>query len=143
MKRYFLGCGLVGIVSAVLLAAYLLGPYFFNLLSVEVNQKYYGFAPVLVGVVAIVLFSMWLDKKVFEPSFIKSGRLMPGFILLSGAISGSMASWVINGKLHEFVDWFVKPLYWLTVIGVPASLVVGTVYYFVRHRMRKIPGFGK
>lgn len=140
MKRYFLGCGLVGIVSAVLLAAYLLGPYFFTLLSVEDNQKYYGFAPVLMGVVTIIMFSMWLDKKVAKQSFLKSGLLLPAAILISGALSGSMASWIINGKFHEFVDWFVKPLYWLTVIGVPASLLVGTVYFFIRTKMRHTHG---
>ena len=139
MKQYFLGCGLVGIFSAILLAAYLMGSSFLKLLSIEDNQKYNGIAPVVMGIIAIVLFSIWLDKKELKIGFIKSGLMFPAVILLTGALCGSLASWMINGKLHEFVDWFIKPFYWLTVIGVPASLIVGAAYYFIRKRLQKIP----
>lgn len=58
-------------------------------------------------------------------------------IFVSGALMGSVANLLIASRVfsptaglgHEVFDWFVKPIYWLYMFGIPCSLVVGAAYY--------------
>lgn len=58
-------------------------------------------------------------------------------IFASGALIGSTANVLLSSRIfdspvgigNEVFDWFVKPIYWLYVIGIPCSLLVGAVYY--------------
>ncbi len=137
MKQYFLGYGILGICCAFFVAAYFMGPYFFEFFSITDHQKFSSIAPVAIGILAIVVVSIFFDMKKLKFSFLNSGLLLPTAIYLTGAISGSLASWVINGEMDSVYAWFVKPLYWLTLLGVPASLVVGAVYFLIRTKFRR------
>lgn len=38
----------------------------------------------------------------------------------------------IAGQFTDFFAWAGKPLIWLMMVGAPASLVIGSVYYFIQ-----------
>jgi predicted lysophospholipase L1 biosynthesis ABC-type transport system permease subunit len=58
-------------------------------------------------------------------------------IFVSGALMGSVANLLIASRAfsptaglgQEIFDWFVKPIYWLYVFGIPCSLGVGAAYF--------------
>ncbi|MCR9204362.1 MAG: hypothetical protein NXH75_07290 [Halobacteriovoraceae bacterium] len=66
-------------------------------------------------------------------------------IFISGVLAGCLLNFFINGSpfsssfgpWHEFFDWFIKPAYWLGVIGVPCSLFVGLVSFLTHKAIKK------
>jgi hypothetical protein len=142
MSRPFFKLALFGLACEVLMAWAIMGQHLWQMFDLSLNAKFgVGMhVTVLTGIAATLGSAAWLDQRGIPP-----GRsLIPGSVLIfmAGTIAGSAANFLIQGVLVEalwgnrelylgnaFYNWFVKPAYWLTLLGTPASLLVGTVFW--------------
>lgn len=129
MKRnYFLIGTSFGLIAALGVAAWIMKDAFWDLLSIVPSQKYYGFLPIFVGAAGSLAIGFFADKKFSNAPLLARTLVIPLLIFMTGAVAGSVASWLMNEPSNPF-DYFVKPIYWLSLIGAPLSLVVGLSYF--------------
>lgn len=64
-------------------------------------------------------------------------------IFAVGVLGGATFNFFLNANLHgdyriysQFFDWFVKPVYWLYLFGLPCALAVGAFSYFTWRLLR-------
>lgn len=134
-KNYYLIGSFIGLVVAVLVAWNILGSNLFDLSSLQAGQKYFGFLPMLLGILTIVVVALWVDKKNFKISYMKAGLILPEAIFLFGVLVGCSANWAMNGRFDNAFDYFIKPLFWISSIGTPITLVIGSIYFLMRRRL--------
>jgi hypothetical protein len=65
-------------------------------------------------------------------------------IFAFGVLGGATFNFLLNANLYDdyriysqFFDWFVKPVYWLYLFGLPSSIAVGASFYFIRRFFQK------
>lgn len=136
-KHYYLIGSLLGILCAFLLAYYLMGEHFILMLTKSSDsEKYYGLWGPLTGALTVLVCAVILDQKNIQKSYLISGLLLPVLIFTAGMVDGCLVNWAMNGNgLLDFKSWFVIPFFWLGAIGIPAAVIVGTLYYFVTRKI--------
>lgn len=140
---YFRGLCSFGLVCVVIVGYGIMGKSLFALFSEGL------LFPVILGPVVSLLVAYLLDRK-YESNNSLDKSLSPTraimwspVIFMSGVLAGSLINLFVNGKpfgnsfgfYHEFFDWFIKPTYWLSLVGIPCSFGVGVISYLC-YRLR-------
>lgn len=129
---YFYG-SLIGLVIATITAYAIMGKNFTEMLFSF--SKYNGFIPLVAGAWSVLIMARWCDKTIQRHTLIYKGIIIPIFIFSIGAITGSLINLMNVSSAQPFTpqafDYFVKPIYWLGLIGLPATIIVGIGHYFV------------
>lgn len=98
-------------------------------------DKYNGFVPIFCGCITILAVAKLCDKKIKSESYWLRGLLLPVVIFMSGVIVGCLFNIINYGAEYtfasQFYDYVVKPLYWLTCLGLPAAALLGTGLFIV------------
>lgn len=126
-KNYFLIGTFIGILFACVIGYLIMGSNFHGMLKMD--SKYNGVLPILCGVVSAIVAGIYFDRKKVTTPFLKSALILPATIFVFGSLIGCLANFIINGQLQDFFSWFVKPIYWLVVVGLPSSLIIGSTYF--------------
>lgn len=134
MKKnyYFLG-SLLGLVIAAITAYSIMGKHFPEMMFSF--SKFNGFIPIFAGIWTIIIIAKWCDRTIQSQNFFYKGIVMPIFIFSSGAITGSLLNLMNIAGDRPFApqafDYFIKPIYWLGLIGLPAAIIVGCAWFVV------------
>jgi hypothetical protein len=127
---YFVRGTLIGLVVAFAIGYLIAGKHF--LLFFTISEKFNGGVPILAGAIDSLLIAYVLDRRTKLTGLFYSGVFVPVIIFLSGAVVGAILSTAVNSHTQlDILSWFVKPIYWLALIGVPAAIAVGLVYYSI------------
>lgn len=138
-NHYYLVGTFFGLILALIIGYSIMGKNLWELMfSIE---KYNGFIPIMLGALATLATSYIFDKKIKKDSFFIKGLLIPSLIFLSGALIGCLVNSININKEFEtgsqFFDYVIKPLFWLTYIGFPASWALGAAYFFANKNLVK------
>ncbi len=132
-KNYYFFGSLLGLVIAAITAYAIMDKQFFQLMFSF--SKYNGFIPIFAGIWTVIIVAKWCDKTIQRQSLLYKGVVIPIFIFSSGAITGSLLNLMnMSGEASfasQAFDYFIKPIYWLGLIGLPAAIIVGIGYYFM------------
>jgi len=133
-KNYYFFGSLLGLVIAGITAYTIMDKHFFQM--VFSFTKYNGFIPIFAGIWTVIIVAKWCDKTIQSQTLLYKGIVIPIFIFSSGAITGSLLNLMnVSGEsafAAQAIDYFIKPIYWLGLIGLPAAIIVGIGYYFMR-----------
>lgn len=121
--RFFLA-GVAGIVAGA--------PAMFAVASLIVGMRDTKMAlrdwwpQIATGFVAMFLFVTFAAHPLARRTEAAPARLAPFFVLVFavGAATGSLANCLLNGAT-DWNDWFVKPFFWLLLLGCAPALVIG------------------
>ena len=132
-KHYYFYGSLIGLVIAAITAYSIMGKNFPKM--VLSFSEFNGFIPIVAGAWTVLLIARWCDKTIQSQNVIYKGIVIPVFIFSVGAITGSLLN-LMNSAAHQsfaanFMDYFFKPVFWLGLIGLPATIIVGLGHYFV------------
>lgn len=132
-KNYYFFGSLLGLVIAAITAYAIMDKQFFQLMFSF--SKYNGFIPIFAGIWTVIIVAKWCDKTIQRQTLLYKGVVIPIFIFSSGAITGSLLNLMnMSGEASfasQAFDYFIKPIYWLGLIGLPAAIIVGIGYYFM------------
>ena len=131
-KNYFLFGTLIGILFAYIIGYLIIGSNFDKMLRLD--SKYNGLLPIIAGIVSAVVTAIYFDRKKTTEPFLKTALIWPATIFVFGSLIGCWANFVINGQFQDFFSWFLKPVYWLAVVGLPLSLIIGLSYFLFAKR---------
>lgn len=137
-KHYYFYGSLVGLLIAIITAYSIMGKSFTDMLFSF--SKFNGFIPIIAGAWTVLLIARWCDKTVQSQNMLYKGIIIPVFIFSVGVITGSLLN-LMNANpeqtfANNFIDYFFKPVYWLGLIGLPATIIVGLGYYFAYNNKR-------
>lgn len=134
---YYRGLCSFGLVCVFFVGYGIMGKSLFGLFSEGL------LFPVIIGPLVSLIVAYVLDRK-YESYNSSDKKLGPTkaimwspIIFMSGVLVGSLVNLFINGRpfsggfgfYHEFFDWFIKPTYWLSLVGIPCSFGVGAISY--------------
>ena len=125
----FLGANLIGFFVFYSFGGTNQGVKFFNF-----YLTFNGLIPILVATSACCGISYAVDKKYGPPAALFIALVNPLIIMISSVIIGCMTNYLINTDFSDFFAWFVKPLYWISFFGVPASIISSFLYWLVYKR---------
>lgn len=132
-KNYYFFGSLLGLVIAAITAYAIMDKQFFQLMFSF--SKYNGFIPIFAGIWTVIIVAKWCDKTIQRQTLLYKGVVIPIFIFSSGAITGSLLNLMnMSGEASfasQAFDYFIKPIYWLGLIGLPAAIIVGIGYFFM------------
>lgn len=134
-KNYFLVGTLTGILFANVTSYLIAGSNFYDFFSND--SKYAGAPPIVIGVFSAIIAGVYFDRMKPATGFLKTALILPAIIFFLGAVIGCLVNFVLNGQLQDFFSWFVKPMYWLVIIGLPLSLFFGSAYFFLSKKLRR------
>ena len=78
----------------------------------------------------ITLISAWLcDSFVSNSKLFLKTTILPSLIFSVGCIAGLLTNTFQNGA--DFRSFFVKPLFWLTIFGLPLTILIGNFWYSI------------
>jgi hypothetical protein len=124
---------LIGILLEFIVSYSIMGRSLLSLLVIE--DKFNGLGPITIGIVVTTLTAVWFDFQSRSEKFFLRGMLFPFIIFISGVFSGALANYYFNGSPQTFFDWFIKPIYWLCLIGSPLSIILGMIIFFIRSNL--------
>ena len=142
--NYFVILALIGVVLEFLMAWSIMGT---SLMMFWEDTQKNASAPIFVGILGTLLGAIALDHgQFFKKNLIKKIFLGTPIVFLSGAVLGCLANFFHSANLsnpyfgywNEIVDWLLKPLYWLLIIGLPSSLVIGVLYGASYLKLKKV-----
>ncbi|WP_409480216.1 hypothetical protein [Pseudobdellovibrio sp. HCB154] len=98
-------------------------------------DKYNGFVPIFCGSMTILSMAKMFDKKIKNESYWLRGLILPVVIFMTGSAIGCLFN-IMNYSAEytfasQFYDYVVKPMYWLTALGLPAAAILGTGLFMV------------
>lgn len=138
-NNYFYFGTLIGLLIAAITGYSIMGKSFFEMIFSF--SKYNGIIPVFGAVWTTLIMARWCDKNITRHGFLYRGLVIPIFIFSIGAITGSALNLMnMSGDLSlklQLFDYFIKPIYWLGLIGLPATLIVGSAWYVVNYGKSK------
>jgi hypothetical protein len=135
-KNYFLVGTALGCILILLISNFGFGQSLLNqLFSLE---GYNSAVPVFCGALTSFFLAFILDRLIKKHIYIFSGLLLPSLVFVAGVAVGSAVN-LINYNpeylvLSPFDRYVFTPFFWLTIMGLPSSWVVGTVYYLIYNR---------
>lgn len=136
-KNYYLiGC-LFGALLTILINIFALKGALFSFVQLSP-------LPVISGFFVMLALGRLADKNLIQPTISKTITISV-LLFLSGVLAGSFINLCMHsqhnppyGVRHEIMSWFVTPIYWLVVFGLPYSICVGLGYFMaVRFCLRK------
>lgn len=132
-KHYYFYGSLLGLVIAAITAYSIMGKSFTKMAFSF--TEFNGFIPIVAGAWTVLLIARWCDKTIQSQNLIYKGIVIPIFIFSVGAITGCLLN-LMNSSANQtfsanFIDYFVKPIYWIGLIGLPATIIVGLGHYAV------------
>lgn len=125
IKNFFLIGTLSGLLMVYLIGYLILSKNFLD---------YFDFNGVLTmtaGSGVTILAAIYFDKKKINKNYFISALILPPFIFLLGTTFGCLLNFILNGKFQDFYSWFVKPFYWMSIVGIPLSMILGTISYLI------------
>jgi hypothetical protein len=136
MKKYYMGLAFFGIVTELVVAVGITG-----LRSIEEVQ----WSPFLGGFILSVLSAIaatfstadYLSRQPYSVKLFPRLVFNPFLIFVSGVVASVIVNFFYQGLLlnsdlgiaENFHSWFIKPFYWIMLIGGPFSIAVGLIYY--------------
>lgn len=132
-KHYFLIGSIIGLVAALGVGYWAMNKSLWAMMFSF--DKYNGFVPIFCGCITILAVAKQCDKKITSERYWLRGLLLPIVIFMSGVIIGSLFN-IMNYSAEytfasQFYDYVVKPMYWLTALGLPAAAILGTGLFMV------------
>lgn len=132
-KHYFLIGSFIGLVMALLVGYWAMKKSLWAMMFSF--EKYNGFVPILCGSITTLAVAKLCDKKVVSERYWLRGLLLPVVIFMSGAIVGCLFN-IMNYAAEytfasQFYDYVIKPLFWLTSLGVPSAVLLGTALFII------------
>ena len=117
---------------AAITAYYIMGKTFTGMIF---TTKFNGIIPIGIGTWTVILIARWCDKNIQSNHVFYKGMIIPIFIFSIGVITGCLLN-LMNASGHQtfaanFFDYFFKPVYWLGLIGLPATAIIGLGHYFI------------
>ncbi len=133
MKNYYINLAIFGIFLELVLIEWMIGLHLKKLLeNFRIDQLPFLFA-IIVGLSIKIYLGYQFDKKGHAIN-LKQTLIRAFFIFVCGVFAGSMANVIFiigfstQTFFNDFFDYGIKPLYWLSVVGIPASVIVGLIY---------------
>lgn len=94
---------------------------------------------ILGGALSCLCFAWFFDerrKSLHNELSFRSTQFVAFKIFLIGACTGSFLNFILQGRIFspplglyaEFVAWFVRPIFWLGLIGSPLSILTAVIY---------------
>lgn len=136
MKKYYLGLAFFGLIAELVVALGITG-----LQSVE-DLKWSPFLggfllSLLTGIATTLFTAEYVARQPYSAGTVSKMLFNPLLIFISGVLGGVLVNFVYQGLMldygagfyNNFHAWFIKPFYWLLLIGAPASIVVGVIYF--------------
>ncbi len=136
MKKYYMGLAFFGTVAELVVALGITGLR--SLEEVQWSPFLGGFIlSVLVAIAATFSTAEYLSRQPYSAKLFPRLVFNPFLIFVSGVLGGVIVNFIYQGLIlsseialvDNFHSWFIKPFYWLMVIGGPASILVGLIYY--------------
>ncbi len=136
MREYYRGLATFGIICELSVALGLTG--ISTLHDLRWTPFLIGFIlSLFTGIIATFIFAEFVSQQPHSTRTFSRVIFNPLLIFTCGIFSGVIVNFLYQGLLlnsdqnfmSNFHIWFVKPFYWLMLIGAPASLVVGMVYF--------------
>lgn len=132
-KHYFLIGSLIGLVMALIVGYWAMNKSLWAMMFSF--EKYNGFVPIFCGSITILAVAKLCDRKVTSERYWLRGLLLPVIIFMSGVIVGCLFN-IMNYAAEytfasQFYDYVIKPIYWLTVLGLPCAIFLGTALFIV------------
>lgn len=138
-KHYFLIGTVLGLFATVGV-----GYWFMNksLWAVVFSfEKYNGLLPVTCGAITALLFARLFDKVIKSELYILRGLVLPSTIFLAGVLVGSGFNMINFSEEYtlgsQVFDYVFKPIYWLSLFGLPSAWILGTAYFVIFKRLNK------
>ncbi len=147
MKKYYMGLAFFGLITELVVALGITG-----LQSVE-DLKWSPFLggfllSLLTGIATTLFTAEYVSRQPYSASTVSKMLFNPLLIFVSGVLGGVLVNFVYQGLIldsaagisNNFHTWFIKPFYWLMLIGAPASIVVGVIFFplnIVMENLRK------
>lgn len=145
MRVYYLRLAIIGLVAEFILAWIIMGKYLFQMFDLSFKDFTWTMYPItLIGILSTLGMAKFLDTKQVPVKWTTPAAMI---IYLSGIIPAAVINFVLNGLIlsshftgfgNAFFDWFIKPMYWGSVIGIPASLALGSFYQISHLLMKRI-----
>ena len=147
MKKYYLGLAFFGLVAELVVAVGITGLRSFE--DVQWSPFLGGFIlSILIAIAVTFTTAEYVSRQPYSMSILSRLTFNPFLIFVSGVLAGVLVNFIYQGLILDpeagvadnFHTWFIKPFYWLMLIGGPSSIVVGLVYYplsFVLEKIRK------
>lgn len=132
-KHYFLIGSVIGLAMAILVGYWAMNKSLWAMMFSF--EKYNGFVPIFCGCITTLAVARLSDKKITSERYWLRGLLIPVVIFMSGVIVGSafnimnyQAEYTFESQVFAYV---IKPIYWLTLFGVPSALFLGTSLFII------------
>jgi hypothetical protein len=144
-KMYYKLGTSIGLIGVFLVSYLMMGHAVFSLLDPSSGKSALG--AIIGGFLSTFFIGHLFDQRRKKYNYdldIRSAAIYaPLVIFTGGAIIGTLLNFafsasIINpsfGLWEEFYDWLFKPLLWLLIFGVPKSILLGLLYYFVFCRL--------
>lgn len=138
-KHYFLIGTITGLILATGVAYYIMNKLLWSMLFSGEN----GMLPILVGVATCLILAKLCDKMITSHKFLLRGLILPLLIFWTGAVIGSITNLLVNYDAvytfdSLFISYVFKPMFWLSLIGLPAAAGLGCVYYLINFGRTKL-----
>ncbi|MCM2352338.1 MAG: hypothetical protein NDI63_01890 [Pseudobdellovibrio sp.] len=126
-KHYFIIGSIWGLCMALLVGYWAMNKSLWSMMFSF--EKYNGLVPIFCGCITILAIAKLFDKKIKNESYWLRGLILPSVIFMSGVIVGCLFN-IMNYEAEytfasQFYDYVIKPLYWLTALGLPAAFLLG------------------
>lgn len=126
--HYFFKATLTSLFIMWAMVYLIMGNAFWDLLSLKKDG---ALLPIFVGIITALVMALIADKN--QENFATQKRasfVIPPLIFVTALFMGSLTNFLYQANwthsiTNEFMDWFVKPTYWLFLLGLPLSLVLG------------------
>lgn len=132
-KHYFLIASIIGLAMALLVGYWAMNKSLWAMMFSF--EKYNGFVPIFSGCIATLAVAKLCDRKITSESYWLRGLLLPVVIFMTGALVGSLFN-IMNYAAEytfasQFYDYVIKPVFWLTLFGVPSALFLGSALWVI------------
>ncbi len=91
----------------------------------------------LTGIAATLYTAEYVSRQPYSAGTVSKMLFNPFLIFVSGVVAAVLVNFIYQGLIlnseaglsDNFHAWFIKPFYWLMLIGAPASIVTGVIYF--------------
>lgn len=127
MKKYYLKLAVLGLIMEFALVWAIMGKYLLQMFDLSYKDFTLTMYPTtLIGILSTLGMARFLDVKMIPVKWTIPAATI---IYLSGIIPAAARNFILNGlRLSNhytgfgagFFDWFIKPMYWGCIIGIPS-----------------------
>ena len=135
----------IGLIAIFFVSYLMMGHAVFSLLNPSSGKSALG--AIIGGFLSSFFIGHLFDQHRKKYSYdlnIRSAAIYAPFVIFTGgATIGALLNFVFSASIinpsfglwEEFYDWLFKPLLWLLIFGIPISILLGFLYYFLFFRI--------